>query len=70
MQLKLSEILLDQVSKEGMSYIVGGVGQNDGLTVINTNGKCDATNSDANCAVSNNGNSCSVVNNGAECKGK
>ncbi len=64
--LKLSDALLEQVAKDGMSMLLGG-GIGDVNQSINNGGTCNEINHGLACDVINNGASCAVINNKETC---
>lgn len=65
--ITLPSSILEQVSYEGMSMLMGG---NTPITSINNGNNCNAINNGRHCDVVNNASNCSVVNNGGNCNEK
>ncbi|ROT04633.1 hypothetical protein [Lepagella muris] len=64
----LSKDLLEEISRDGMSQIFGGVSEpDDGDKEIDNGRNCDEINNGINCDVINNGVNCSVINNKVNC---
>lgn len=63
---KLPDLILNQLSKDGMSMLLGGAGTVE--TINNsTSGKCNAINHSTHCDVVNNDKHCTVINNRGNC---
>ncbi len=60
------ETLLNQISDEGMSELIGGA-SNDLFQHIDNGSNCDEINNGNHCDVINNGQNCSKINNKANC---
>lgn len=72
-RLELSDELLEQVLKTGMSDLFGGsavlthVNNGNHCTEINHKLHCDAINHGSNCSVINNTHNCAEINNWGNC---
>jgi len=72
---KLPDLILNQLSKDGMSMLLGGAeivktinnGAPGKCNAINHSTHCDVVNNDTNCTVINNRGNCSEINNLFSC---
>lgn len=64
----LKQSLVEHLSEEGMSELLGGTDMSTVVFAhINNGSHCDEINNGANCDVINNGLNCSKINNKATC---
>lgn len=63
---QLPELILNQLSKDGMSMLLGGAGAVEAIN-NSTTGKCNAINHSTHCDVVNNDTNCTVINNRGNC---
>lgn len=65
---QIPKLLLDQISRDGMSMLLGGGGVQLEETINNsTSGKCNAINHSTHCDIVNNATNCTAINSKGNC---